>query len=218
MNQMLLNVSTRKFRRSVRLEREAPSVVGSILERIDEILTVTRLGLPDELRRSLACTNTIENMMGTIRRVCRNVKRWRLPAMALRWIAAAMLEAKKGFRRLKAHKQLCGTAHRAQGALRETLKQQRPCSESQGRIVSPQQRPLRHSHYYRNDCGGDGGAGGEEAARRDLQASNGRNAHDVFRCTQRRVGEDVAILAPHRPGRADFPHPVPHARASFQVV
>jgi transposase len=30
-----------------------------------------------------------------------------------------------------------------------------------------------------------------------------------------RVGEDVAILAPHRPGRADFPHPVLHARASL---
>jgi hypothetical protein len=27
------------------------------LEGIDEILTVTRLGLPNELRRSLACTN-----------------------------------------------------------------------------------------------------------------------------------------------------------------
>jgi hypothetical protein len=26
-----------------------------------------------------------------------------------------------------------------------------------------------------------------------------------------RVGEDVAIPAPHRPGRADFPHPVLHA-------
>src|SRR5712691_3374610 len=26
----------------------------------------------------------------------------------------------------------------------------------------------------------------------------------------RRVGEDVSTLAPHRPGRADFPHPVPH--------
>ena len=73
---------------------------------IDEILTVTRLGLPNELRRSLACTNIIENMMGTVRRICRNVKRWRSPAMALRWTAAAMLEAKKGFRRLKAHKQL----------------------------------------------------------------------------------------------------------------
>jgi putative transposase len=38
--------------------------------------------------------------------VCRNVKRWRSPAMALRWTAAAMLEARKGFRKLKAYKQL----------------------------------------------------------------------------------------------------------------
>jgi transposase-like protein len=89
-----------------RLEREAPGVAGSILEGIDEILTVTRLGLPTELRRSLACTNIIENMMGTVRRVCHNVKRWRSAEMALRWTAAAMLEAKKGFRRLKAYKQL----------------------------------------------------------------------------------------------------------------
>ena len=44
-----------------RLEYEAPGVSGSILEGIDEILTVTRLGLPAELRRSLACTNIIEN-------------------------------------------------------------------------------------------------------------------------------------------------------------
>ena len=28
-----------------------------------------------------------------------------------------------------------------------------------------------------------------------------------------RVGEDVAVLTPHRPGRAAFPHPVPHGRA-----
>jgi putative transposase len=89
-----------------RLERDAPGVSGSLLEGLDEILTVTRLGLPDELRRSLACTNIIENMMGTIRRVSRNVKRWRSASMALRWAAAAMLEAKKGFRRLKAYKQL----------------------------------------------------------------------------------------------------------------
>ena len=79
---------------------------GSLLEGLDEILTVTRLGLPDELRRSLACTNIIENMMGTIRRVSRNVKHWRSASMALRWTGAAMLEAKKGFRRLKAYKQL----------------------------------------------------------------------------------------------------------------
>jgi putative transposase len=89
-----------------RLEGEAPGVSRSLLEGLDEILTVVRLGLPSELRRSLACTNIIENMMGTVRRVSRNVKRWRSASMALRWTAAAMLEAKKGFRRLKAYKQL----------------------------------------------------------------------------------------------------------------
>ncbi len=89
-----------------RLERDAPGVSGSILEGLDEILTVTRLGLPAELRRSLACTNIVENMNGTIRRVCRNVKRWRDASMALRWTGAAMLEAVKGFRRLKACKHL----------------------------------------------------------------------------------------------------------------
>jgi putative transposase len=89
-----------------RLEQQAPGVARSILEGLDEILTVTRLGLPAELRRSLACTNIIKNMMGTIRRVCRNVKRWQDASMALRWTSAAMLEAAKGFRRLKAYKQL----------------------------------------------------------------------------------------------------------------
>ena len=88
------------------LEREAPGVAGAILEGLDEILTVVRLGLPKELRRSLACTNIIENIMGSVRRVCRNVKRWRDASMALRWTAAAMLEAAKGFRRLKARSQL----------------------------------------------------------------------------------------------------------------
>src|SRR5207302_9674387 len=89
-----------------RLEHDAPGVSKSILEGLDEILTVSRLGLPAELRRSLACTNIIENMMGTVRRVSRNVKRWQSASMALRWTAAAMHEAKKGFRRLKAYKQL----------------------------------------------------------------------------------------------------------------
>ena len=45
-------------------------------------------------------------MMGTVRHVCRNVKRWRDASMALRWTAAAMQEAVKGFRQLKAYRQL----------------------------------------------------------------------------------------------------------------
>jgi len=112
-----------------RLEREAPGVSASILEGIDEILTVVRLGLPTQLRRSLACTNIIENMNGTIRQVCRNVKRWQDASMALRWTSAAMLEAAKGFRRLKAYKQLptlraALLAHQAKHAVNPNLEQQ----------------------------------------------------------------------------------------------
>ena len=48
------------------LEKDWEGVSASILEGLDEMLTVTRLGLPPELRRSLACTNIIENVMGTV--------------------------------------------------------------------------------------------------------------------------------------------------------
>ena len=64
------------------------------------------MNLPLELRPSLACTNAIENAIGTVRRVQRNVKRWRNAEMALRWTAAGLLEAQKTFRRLKAYRQL----------------------------------------------------------------------------------------------------------------
>jgi hypothetical protein len=55
---------------------------------------------------TFTATKSRENMTGTVRRVCRNVNRWRNAAMALRWTAAGMMEAAKGFRRLKAYKHL----------------------------------------------------------------------------------------------------------------
>lgn len=89
-----------------RLDHDAPGVSASIHEGLDEMLTVIRLGLPDQLRRSLGCTNAIESLMAVLRQVCSNVKRWRDARMALRWTGTAMLEAERSFRRLKAHKQL----------------------------------------------------------------------------------------------------------------
>src|SRR5512147_706962 len=112
-----------------RLDHDAPGVSGSILEGLDEILTVSRLGLPAELRRSLACTNIIENMNGAIGRVCRNVKRWKDASMALRWTGAAMMEAAKGFRRLKACKRLPAlraalTAHQLKHTMNSNIEDQ----------------------------------------------------------------------------------------------
>ena len=88
-----------------RLERDWEGVAASILEGLDEMLTVTRLGLPRELRRSLACTNIIE-------------KSWaRCVVLPERQILALPLDgdaldrrrdagSDQGFRKLKAFKQL----------------------------------------------------------------------------------------------------------------
>jgi putative transposase len=76
---------------------------ASLREGLDETLTVMRLGLTGTLRRSFATTNPIENMNGSLRRVARNVKRWKDEAMIRRWVALGIAEAQKGFRRVKGY-------------------------------------------------------------------------------------------------------------------
>ena len=84
-----------------RLETEYPSAAESVREGLDETLTVLTLKLSPRLRRSLATTNAAESLISRTRLVNRNVKRWRGGQMMLRWVAAGILEAVKGFRRLK---------------------------------------------------------------------------------------------------------------------
>ena len=89
-----------------RLENEFPSAAESVREGLDETLTVLSLPVSDRLRRSLATTNPIESLMSRTRHVHRNVKRWRGGKMMLRWMTAAVVEAAKGFRRLKGCKNM----------------------------------------------------------------------------------------------------------------
>jgi len=84
-----------------RLEKEYPSAAESVREGLDETLTVLTLNLSPRLQRSLATTNAAESLISRTRHVKRNVKRWRGGQMMLRWVAAGLLEAVKGFRRLK---------------------------------------------------------------------------------------------------------------------
>jgi len=82
------------------------SAAASLREGLDETLTVLRLGLSKLLCRTFSTTNAIENMNGTLRRVLRNVKRWRGEGMVRRWVALAIAEAQRGFRRVKGHQQM----------------------------------------------------------------------------------------------------------------
>jgi putative transposase len=90
---------------------------NSLREGMEETLTVLKLGLSERLQRSLATTNSIENTLGTVRRVSRNVKRWRA-GMVRRWVAMGLITAQKRFRRIKGHRDLPQliTALRSQAA------------------------------------------------------------------------------------------------------
>ena len=82
------------------LARSHPGAAASVREGLAETLTVTRLGVPPTLARTLRSTNAIESMIEICRDHSANVKRWRDGQMALRWCAAGMIEARKQFRRV----------------------------------------------------------------------------------------------------------------------
>ena len=89
-----------------RLERKHPGAAASLREGLEETLTVAAFRLPPALARTLSTTNPIENLNGRIRDVSGNVKRWQGGSMVLRWVAGALGEATKGFRRLKGYRDM----------------------------------------------------------------------------------------------------------------
>lgn len=83
-----------------RLEHQHPGAAASLREGLEETLTVMRLGLPENLERVLSSTNLIENLFGRVREIGRRVRRWQNGTMVLRWTAAGVLEAERGFRKI----------------------------------------------------------------------------------------------------------------------
>ena len=88
------------------LQADHADAAASLLEGIEEMFTVNRLGLPPTLMRCLTTTNIIENPNGIVRSMTQRVKHWRDQDMALRWTAAGFLEAEKSFRKVLGFKEL----------------------------------------------------------------------------------------------------------------
>lgn len=88
------------------LAREHPGAASSLREGMEETLTLGRLGIDGALYRTLRTTNAIENLNGSVAHYTRNVRRWRDGQMLVRWIGAALLEARRGFRRLRGYRDI----------------------------------------------------------------------------------------------------------------
>jgi transposase-like protein len=83
-----------------------PSAARSLGEGMEETLTVHRLRLPMQLRKTMASTNVIESAFSIVEQVCRNVKRWHGGDQRERWVGSGLLVAEKQFRRVQGYKQI----------------------------------------------------------------------------------------------------------------
>lgn len=88
------------------LARKHPGAAASLREGLEEMFTVTRLGITGTLARTLTTSNPIESMISIARTTNRNVTHWRDGQMVLRWTAAGLLNAERSFRRVKGYKQM----------------------------------------------------------------------------------------------------------------
>ena len=88
------------------LEKPHPSAAGSLREGLAETLTVNRLDLPGALRRCLCTTNVIESPNSGIRQRTGRVTRWTDGSMVLRWVASALVETERSFRRIMGYEKL----------------------------------------------------------------------------------------------------------------
>jgi len=83
------------------LKGKNAQALASLEEAGDELLAVHSLGAPSTLNTTLLNTNCIENPFRNVRAKIRRVSRWRPETqMASKWMAYALLEAERGFRRI----------------------------------------------------------------------------------------------------------------------
>ena len=82
------------------------SAADSLLEALEEILTLHRLKVPALLRKTLHSTNPIESVFSQVRHCEKNIKRYRNSRMAQRWLASVLLHAETTFRRIKGYEEI----------------------------------------------------------------------------------------------------------------
>jgi putative transposase len=88
------------------LQAKHPGAAASLREGLDDTLTVQALDIDGALYRTLRTTNPIENLNGSIAHFARNVRRWKDGQMTLRWVAGALSDAKRRFRKLRGHREM----------------------------------------------------------------------------------------------------------------
>jgi putative transposase len=92
------------IRRELRLINE--SAVASLEEGLEESLTVHRLGLSKELRKSLKTSNVIESVLALVGQKTDKVDYWKNSNQKQRWVATALLDIEPRLNRISGYRRL----------------------------------------------------------------------------------------------------------------
>ncbi|MBL0137842.1 MAG: transposase [Bacteroidetes bacterium] len=82
------------------------NAANSLLEGLEETLTLHKLKVAQIFSRSLATTNCIENLNSQMAKYVRNVKHWTNSNQRQRWVAAALLELENNLNKIHNFKHL----------------------------------------------------------------------------------------------------------------
>jgi len=88
------------------ISKQYPGAAASVLEGLDEMFTVNRLGLPKSLCRGLITTNIIESSISGVKGRTHRVKNWQDGSMVKRWAASSLLETEKRYRKIMGFRDL----------------------------------------------------------------------------------------------------------------
>lgn len=114
------------------------SAAKSLEEGMEDTITMQKLKVPDQLRRSLATTNIIESWFSKAKTHCKRVKRWKNSKQVRRWLILGILDAERrsnkvdGYRFLKSLKLSLVEYIKKQKGTRRTTK----CSTSRKRSAA----------------------------------------------------------------------------------
>jgi len=90
----------------VELEKINRSAANSLDEGLEETLTLHKLGLVEQLGKSLMTSNTIESLNSQISKYAGKVTRWSSSDMRGRWIAVSLMQIEKRLNRIVGHEKL----------------------------------------------------------------------------------------------------------------
>ena len=88
------------------LEEKNQSAAASLMEGLEDILTLHRLGMYALLGRSFKTTNCLESVNAAVEKRCAKVNSWKNSLQKQRWLATSLLDIEPRLRRVMGHHHL----------------------------------------------------------------------------------------------------------------